>query len=69
VKNFAEAKPAMLRFFKEFKNMDDSQLNAIASELYTVFNRTVTEPGILETVRNHEVPFETEEKDEVIFER
>jgi len=49
--------------------MDDSQLNAIASELYTVFNRTVTEPGILETVRNHEVPFETEEKDEVIFER
>jgi len=69
VKNFAEAKPAMLRFFKEFKNMDDSQLNAIASELYTVFNRTVTEPGILETVRNHEVPFDTEEKDEVIFER
>ncbi len=52
---------AAVQFLNELKAMDDSQLNEIAAELYTVFNRTVTEPGILETVKNHEVPFETDE--------
>jgi len=45
----------------EFMDMPDSEVNGIAAEIYSLFNRTVTEPGIAETVKNHEVPFDEEE--------
>lgn len=55
-------------FAKDLKDMDDDRVNNICAELYTLFNRTVTEPGIMETVKAHEVPFEREDE-EVEIER
>lgn len=53
-------KQAAVSFMDEFMDMPDSEVNGIAAEIYSLFNRTVTEPGIAETVKNHEVPFEEE---------
>ena len=53
-------KQAAVSFMDEFMDMSDSEVNGIAAEIYSLFNRTVTEPGIAETVKNHEVPFEEE---------
>ena len=54
-------KQAAVSFMDEFMDMPDSEVNGIAAEIYSLFNRTVTEPGIAETVKNHEVPFDEEE--------
>lgn len=54
-------KQAAVSFMDEFMDMSDSEVNGIAAEIYSLFNRTVTEPGIAETVKNHEVPFDEEE--------
>ena len=54
-------KQAAVSFMDEFMDMSDSEVNGIAAEIYSLFNRTVTEPGIAETIKNHEVPFDEEE--------
>jgi len=55
---------AAVEFWGELAKMPDAEVNEIATELYALFNRTVTEPGIAETIKNHEVPFDLDvEKD------
>ena len=52
-------------FLEELTKMPDEEINEIAMELYSLFNRTVTEPGIAETIKKHEVPFDIEEEVEI----
>lgn len=54
-------KKSAVEFLGELEKMPDAEINGIAAEIYSVFNRTVTEPGIAETIKNHEVPFDEEE--------
>ena len=65
VDNIKQIHKAAVNFLGEFTKMPDSEINEIATELYSLFNRTVTEPGIAETIKKHEVPFDIEEEVEI----
>lgn len=54
---------AAVQFLGEFTKMSDAEINEIATELYSLFNRTVTEPGIAETIKKHEMPFDDVEEE------
>ena len=69
IEDAGQINKAAVKFLGEFTKMPDEEINGIATELYSLFNRTVTEPGIAETIKKHEVPFEIYDEETVEMER
>lgn len=63
IEDAGQINKAAVKFLGEFTKMSDEEINGIATELYSLFNRTVTEPGIAETIKKHEVPFDDVEEE------
>lgn len=63
IEDAGQINKAAVKFLGEFTKMPDAEINEIAMELYSLFNRTVTEPGIAETIKKHEVPFDDVEEE------
>jgi len=69
IEDAGQINKAAVKFLGEFTKMSDVEINGIATELYSLFNRTVTEPGIAETIKKHEIPFEIYDEETVEMER
>jgi len=49
-------------FLRKMKQMDERKFDDLVTDFYVAFNHTAAEPGLVEAVKNHELPFEIPSK-------
>ena len=47
---------------RKMKQMDERKFDDLVTDFYVAFNHTAAEPGLVEAVKNHELPFERPSK-------